>query len=327
MSTPPSDDSTAALSPEEAFARALKTGRSPHPVRAIQIETTSICNFRCPSCPLSMADYDRPEKHITLDRFERILDAFPTAEKVELQGIGEVFLNSCILDLIATAKRRGLVVHTFSNASKIEPDLARGAVDSGLDVINLSLDGADEETFRRARKGGTLKRYKECVTNLVEARRAADSRTPTIGAMVVLSKRNVRQIPQLLAIAEDLGMDTIIFTKMNASANPALEPDLLDQHDRDWIASLPPYDGRVEVVWAYEPWTEAQRRECPWPQMMAYVTVEGDVTPCCNYYDSRVLKLGNVFEQSGEEIWNGEAYAAFRRQVWGGELPHICKHC
>ncbi|HED64547.1 MAG TPA: radical SAM protein [Planctomycetes bacterium] len=327
MDSPTESASPSPQSPEQAFAKALETGLSPHPVRAVQVETTSICNFRCPSCPLSMPEYDRPEKHLSLERFEQVLDAFPTVEKVELQGIGEVFLNPCILDLIRAAKKRGLVVHTFSNASRIEPDTARQAVESGLDVINFSLDGADEPTFRKARKGGTLARYKECVSHMVEARRALASATPQLGAMVVLSKRNVRQIPDLIAIAEGLGMDAIIFTKMNASANPELEPVLLDQADRDWIRSLPPHEGPLNVVWAYTPWTEGERRECPWPQMMTYVTVEGDVTPCCNYYDSRVLKLGNVFESSGEEIWNGEAYRAFRRSVWGGELPDICRNC
>ena len=58
---------------------------------------------------------------------------------------------------------------------------------------------------------------------------------------------------------------------------------------------------------------------------MSYVTVEGDVTPCCNYYDSREIKLGNVFEESIEDIWNGEAYQALRRTLAQGELPDICR--
>ena len=42
-----------------------RTGINPFPVRALQIETSSICNFRCASCALSLSDYDRPEKHMT----------------------------------------------------------------------------------------------------------------------------------------------------------------------------------------------------------------------------------------------------------------------
>jgi radical SAM protein with 4Fe4S-binding SPASM domain len=310
------------------YERFAATGENPRPVQALQIETSSICNFRCPSCPLGDKAYDRPEKHMTPDQFRRVLEAFPEARKVELQGIGEVFLNDQVFEIIREARDRGVEVHTFSNASLIDPDLARRIVESGLALINFSLDGADEPTFRKFRKGGTLARYEECVGNLVEARRAAGSTTPQIGAMSVLNHENVRQVPDLLAIAERLGMDTIIFTKMNAAAgSDRLSPLLLTEEDREWLRSQPPHDGSIEVVWAFEPWTEQQRRECYWPQQMTYVTVEGDVTACCNYYDSRELCFGNVFEQSGAEIWNGEKYKAFRRQLVGGELPLQCKLC
>ena len=332
--TPPSDAAPAPpapldwpTDPQAQWKLAAATGRSPHPVRAIQIETTSICNFRCPSCPLAMGDYDRPEEHLSLEKFERMLDAYPDIEKVELQGIGEIYLNPCILDIIRAAKARGVEVHTFSNASRIDRKAAYGTVEAGLDVINFSLDGADEPTFRRARKGGTLERYRRCVTNLREAREALGSTTPRMGAMVVLSKKNVDQIPQLLAIAEELGMDSIIFTKMNAAANPELTPELLGGEERRWIESLPPYRGKLDVVWAYTPWTKQERMECYWPQMMSYLTVDGDVTPCCNYYDGRELSFGNVFEQDGATIWNNEAYAAFRKQLWSGDLPDKCKTC
>jgi len=320
---PPSGGREVALDWDE-FRR---SGHNPRSPSAMQIETSSICNFRCPSCPLSMGEYDRPEKHMSVEQLERVLDAFPSVKRIELQGIGEVFLNPCILDIVQAAVRRGIEVHTFSNASKVDRDTAFATVRSGLRLVNFSMDGADEETFRWLRKGGTLKRYKRCVTNLLEARRALGSSTPTIGVMTVLSKNNVRQIPKMLAIAEELGVDTIIFTKINASSNPELKEILLGDEERAWIRALPPYRGKVEVVWAYDEWTVQERMDCYWPRHMTYVTVEGDVTPCCNYYDSREISFGNVFEEDGSAIWNGERYKSFRRRLMSGDLPPRCKTC
>ncbi len=323
-------DQTAAPTPAEPaldWEEFRRTGHNPVPPVAMQIETSSICNFRCPSCPLSMGEYDRPEKHMNVEQLEKVLDAFPSVKKIELQGIGEVFLNPCILDIVRAATDRGIEVHTFSNASKVERSTAYAAVRSGLKLINFSMDGANEETFRWLRKGGTLKRYKRCVTNLIEARRALGSKTPTIGVMTVLSKNNVRQIPKMLAIAEELGVDSIIFTKINASSNPELKDILLGDEERAWIESLPPYQGPLEIVWAYDEWTRQERMDCYWPRHMTYVTVQGDVTPCCNYYDSRELSFGNVFEESGEAIWNGERYKAFRKRLMSGDLPTRCQNC
>jgi radical SAM protein with 4Fe4S-binding SPASM domain len=304
-----------------------RTGCNPLPPTALQIETSSICNFRCASCPLAMPEYDRPEKHLSVEEVRRVLDAFPTVKKIELQGIGEVFLNPCILDIVRTAVERDIQVHTFSNASKVDRETAYATVRSGLALVNFSMDGSDEPTFRKLRKGGTLKRYKRCVTNLVEARSALGSKTPVIGVMTVLSKRNVRQIPRMLAIAEELGVDTIVFTKINAAANPEIEEILLGDEERDWIRSLPPYHGKVEVVWAYDEWTTQQRMDCYWPRHMSYVTAEGDVTPCCNFYDARELSFGNVFREDGESIWNGERYREFRRRLMAGDLHDRCKKC
>jgi radical SAM protein with 4Fe4S-binding SPASM domain len=304
-----------------------RTGHNPRPPVAMQIETSSVCNFRCDSCPLSLASYDRPEKHMSVEKLSRVLDAFPTVRKIELQGIGEVFLNPCIIEIIEHAASRGLEVHTFSNASKIERDTAYAIVRSGLALVNFSMDGSDEPTFRKLRKGGTLRRYRRCVTNLIEARAALQSATPAIGVMTVLSKRNYTQIPKMLAIAEELGADTIIFTKINSVPNQEFRKLYLGDEERDWIRSLPPYKGKLDVVWAYDEWNDEERAGCYWPRRMTYVTVEGDVTPCCNYYDSRDLSLGNVFEQDGAEIWNGDPYKAFRRRLMNGDLPDKCRNC
>ena len=304
-----------------------RTGINPLPVRWMQVETSSVCNFRCASCALSLKEYDRPEKHMTPDRFRRVLEAFPLVERVELQGVGEVFLNAEIFGLIREATARGVEVHTFSNASRIDRTTARGIVESGLAHINFSMDGADEDTFRKLRKGGTLKRVRACVRNLVEARAALKSRTPGIGVMSVLSKANYEQSPQMIAIAEELGVDRIIFTKLNEGPKPDQRPLLLEQKERAWIDALPPHQGALEVVWGTTPWTKEERMDCYWPKAMTYVTVEGDVTPCCNYFDSREIKLGNVFEQSGDEIWNGTEYREFRKRLLAGDLPSKCRTC
>jgi radical SAM protein with 4Fe4S-binding SPASM domain len=317
----PLDPSVAML--EEA----RRTGYNPLPVRAMQVETSSICNFRCNSCVLSLPDYDRPQKHLTADQFRRVLDAFPTVERIELQGVGEVFLNPDIFEIIRMATARGIRVQTFSNASVIDRAMAHEIVESGIERINFSMDGADEPTFRKLRKGGTLERYKRCVNNVVQAKRALGSDTPHLGIMSVLAKNNLAQVPQMIAIAEELSVETIMFTKLNLMAGDKLEPLALTEDDRSALLALPKYEGRVEVVVAVTPWTTEERIGCYWPRSMTYVTVEGDVTPCCNYLDSREMKLGNVFEEAGDAIWNGEAYRAFRKRLLSGDLPHMCQTC
>ena len=144
---------------------------------------------------------------------------------------------------------------------------------------------------------------------------------------MIAADRPDRQSAKLLAIAEEIGMDTIIFTKINSVPSQEFRKIYLEDEERAWIRSLPPYQGKVEVVWAYNEWTLQERKDCYWPRHMTYVTVEGEVTPCCNFYDGRELSFGNAFEQDGAEIWNSEGYREFRRRLMAGDLHERCKNC
>ena len=49
----------------------------------------------------------------------------------------------------------------------------------------------------------------------------------------------------------------------------------------------------------------------------------GDITPCCRYMG----KIGNIKEQSLEEIWNGEYMRELRRQFLADQRPGGCWQC
>lgn len=57
----------------------------------------------------------------------------------------------------------------------------------------------------------------------------------------------------------------------------------------------------------------------PWAAMD--VTASGDVAPCHVFYD---LVLGNLYEHSIKEIWNGEKYKEFRKYMEENNLMSIC---
>jgi len=74
------------------------------------------------------------------------------------------------------------------------------------------------------------------------------------------------------------------------------------------------------------PWSHCRR---PWT--LVYVTVHGNVLPCCispfvaDPYEGIVL--GNLFEQSLETIWWGEGYEAFRGALLTESPPQPCRGC
>jgi radical SAM protein with 4Fe4S-binding SPASM domain len=65
------------------------------------------------------------------------------------------------------------------------------------------------------------------------------------------------------------------------------------------------------------------KKRCVFPWVSTEINARGDVTSCHAYYD---LTLGNVYEQSLLEIWNGDRYADYRNHLKKQLFP-ICQGC
>jgi radical SAM protein with 4Fe4S-binding SPASM domain len=56
------------------------------------------------------------------------------------------------------------------------------------------------------------------------------------------------------------------------------------------------------------------------------VTTDGDVYPCC-VAEGGDLRLGNLHQQSFQEVWNGPTAQDLRRAMLTHDLPDICRKC
>jgi len=63
---------------------------------------------------------------------------------------------------------------------------------------------------------------------------------------------------------------------------------------------------------------------CPSPWSGVDITASGDLAPCHVFFD---LVMGNLYENSFEEIWNGENYTKFRKYMEHNHLMSICPGC
>ncbi len=62
----------------------------------------------------------------------------------------------------------------------------------------------------------------------------------------------------------------------------------------------------------------------PWHN--CYVTWEGDVVPCCYFYDNQI-SFGNVLDKPFAEIWNNDKYKKFRGTMAKSRDQPICQTC
>jgi radical SAM protein with 4Fe4S-binding SPASM domain len=70
-------------------------------------------------------------------------------------------------------------------------------------------------------------------------------------------------------------------------------------------------------------------RKCYFPWISAFIAANGDVKACPIFTRKpEEGTMGNIFEQSFDRIWNGEAYIELRRQLRAGNRPFTpCRQC
>ena len=76
----------------------------------------------------------------------------------------------------------------------------------------------------------------------------------------------------------------------------------------------------------YPPGTPGRDR-CDWPWSSAYVSYEGYAMPCCMVSTPDRVNFGRIIDVPVENVWNGEAYAAFREQLSSDTPPEVCAAC
>ena len=332
------------------FRTGLTILRKPLLVRTrplhFQLEPATGCNLRCQTC--QVPDYTPDQyKNMTLDQFKHAFDQIRPI-KVALSGAGEPFLNPDLLGIIRHASGGGASVLTTTNFTlctrKIEEIL-----DSGLSLLKISLDAARPETFERIRGRAFFDRILRDIEKLQELKRKRGQQTPFIRLQFVLQTDNIGEIEEMIDVADRLGAQSVYFqpleTLLIADRKENLTRGIEFEDLRNKLAAAKGRADQLEIgtnagvligalhnyFRKYEPGIpkEPPQRVCLLPWFSLYITVDGDVRPCCSFGEGETFVLGNIFEQDfWKEIWNNEKYRTLRRQALDRELRYaVCRNC
>lgn len=319
--------------------------RPPLP-RSLYLETTSRCNSLCQTCILTFGGRE-PQKDLAWEEFRRVVDQFPALDRVLLHGIGEPLLNRELPRMIDHLKGRGATVLFNSNAITLRRRQACALVDAGLDELRVSLDATTAATYARVRGVDAFARVVDNLEAFAALRRERGASRPRVSLWFTALRDNLEEIPGLVPLAvradaSGIHLQRLVYNGLGlAVAEQSLygrlrarEAEVIRETERAAHAaglefsasgatapevSLTPPSARA-------PWSACRR---PWT--LVYVTVHGNVLPCCiapwitGHYEGIIL--GNLFERSLEEIWWGERYLGFREAIQTETPPECCRGC
>ena len=144
-----------------------------------EIDTTNICQLKCPLCHTGLGTVDRPKGIMHFDLYKKTIDEIKDyCIWLSLYSWGEPFLNNKIDEYIAYANKANIATIISSNLNKpLTHDMAERLVLSGLDTLIISLDGTTQEVYEVYRLGGHLHRVLDHIKLSVQARTDMGNKT------------------------------------------------------------------------------------------------------------------------------------------------------
>jgi radical SAM protein with 4Fe4S-binding SPASM domain len=128
----------------------------------IFVDPSSACNFACTFCPTGdhqlIKSIGRFQGSLSLESFSKILqdvNDFPDQVRVlRMYKDGEPLVNRNLETMIKMAKESGkfAMIDTTTNAALLSRKRADSLIASGIDLINISIDGLDAEQFAQFAK-------------------------------------------------------------------------------------------------------------------------------------------------------------------------------
>jgi radical SAM protein with 4Fe4S-binding SPASM domain len=282
---------------------AYLTGRDRVPALPVEyiVETTAKCNLYCPMCPRET--HKQPKEDMTDEIFERLVrESSGPAEHMMLIGLGEPFMDRKIFDRIEYCARHNISTLLSTNGTFLDEKTSARLLDSRLEHITLSFDGASKETFEYYRKGARFEKVRDNFVSFARMKKERGAKMQVVVQMVRM-EGNAHEVDDFVRFWSNVpGVDQV---RVKADETNLLQPEA-GHAPNDWKHPC-------HYLW----------------RGPLYVKHNGDVYPCCQSYMLDGKPVGNIGEQALDAIWNSDDMVRMRRLHTTGRAGEIdiCSRC
>ena len=252
----------------------------------IQIEPSSICNYRCIMCYQIDKSFSSKSNgymgYMDLNLYKNIIDQIEgKVEAVTLASRGEPLLNKNFVDMLEYSSGKFLGFKINTNASLLSEKLCHTIL-SNLDIgtIVFSIDAADKTLYEKIRVNGDFDKV-------------------------------MRNISMFKEIKEKYYKSSNIVTRV--SGVKLNDEQDIDEMEKVWLQYVDQTGFTNYTPWqsSYENPSNDITSPCSelWRRM--FVWQDGIVNPCDYDYKS-TLSVGNATESTISNLWNSDKYTALR---------------
>jgi pyrroloquinoline quinone biosynthesis protein E len=299
----------------------------------MDVENINQCNLQCPMCQVPNLKSFQKGQELSFSFFQQLLDEQYGVVELKLQGMGEPFLGKSFLAMADYASAKDIWIRTSTNATLLHINEAyKKAIDSGLDEIQISMDGTSKEVYEAIRRGASYERTVQNCQLINEYCRS--QKVDKTKMWVLLQKANFHQLPLFPRFARELGFQRMAIildlhgwadVKMIAKNQPHQVSEGISQELVDRLVAEATALGLELGFWGISA-KYSQANLCPWPFERTFIASTKEVVPCCMIGNPHTFSLGRITD-GFSKIWRSEAYQAFRQAHLSGNIPSVCRNC
>jgi len=252
----------------------------------LQIEPTSICNYRCVFCYQTDNIFNKKTNgymgHMSFDTFKKIIDqAENNIEFISIASRGEPLICPDIGEMLKYTHGKFLNLKLNTNASLLDEKKSHAILQSGVRTLVFSADAAETKLYSQLRVNGKLEKI-------------------------------LKNIETFNSIKDKHYKDSNIITRV--SGVKVSKSQNIDEMENFWGNLV----NQVAFV-EYVPWENVYsskptniEKSCSdlWRRM--FVWWDGKINPCDVDYKSE-LKIGNFSDLNLSDAWKSDFYQELRK--------------
>lgn len=292
------------------------------------LELTYRCPLKCVWCnnPLDFDQYGK--KELSTEEWKRVLREGRELGALQLGfSGGEPMLRDDIEELVAEAEYLGYYTNLITSGVGLTPERLKALKQAGLKQIQLSLQSANRDLTDEL-VGARAHDLKVHVARMIKAE----------GFPMVLNvpvfRQNIDQVDEILALAEDIGVDYLELANIQYYNWALLNRDELlptrEQIERAEAAvnAARQRSGQKMTIYFVIPdYYETRPKACMngWGTIHLTIAPDGAALPCQEVRVIEGLEFPTVREHSLDWLWNDSPlFKKFRGDEW---MKEPCRTC
>lgn len=268
----------------------------------LQIEPTSICNYRCVFCFETDKSFTDKKNgfmgKMNVGLFKEIINQIVgKVEFISLASRGEPLANQDINEMLNYCRGKFLNLKINTNASLMDEKKIHSILSGGVKTIVFSADAADKKLYAKLRVNGNLNKVLKNIENFQNIREKQYSNLKIITRVSGVKFSEEQNFDDMIKLWRGL-VDQVAFVDYNPWENSYIKPA---NNIENACSDL-------------------------WRRM--FVWWDGKVNPCDVDYKS-YLSVGNIKNNTISKLWVSDTYNDYRRKHLNKQRSQIspCNSC